>query len=309
MKDELKHIRRLAVFACVVEQGSFAAAGRKLNMGRAKVSEQVALLEEALGVRVLHRSTRKLSLTTDGERLLPHAQGLLQLSQDALASVEQGAEELSGTLRVTCTQDFMQRVLSRFLKGFVRRYPALKLELLVDDQKLDLIEDEVDVALRIGIPADSAMIGRVLCDVEFQLYASCDYLSEHGRPALVSDLKNHRGIDTLDVALNSLSLSDQTGLRRPISLHAMCRTNSPSGILSMVEIGSGIGLLPLYLVRDAVERGTVERVLPDWSFGSAKLYLLYPSKKQLARRSRVFMDEFRKWLLETKEGRSFFFTD
>ncbi|QUS55757.1 LysR family transcriptional regulator [Pseudovibrio brasiliensis] len=308
MKDELKHIRRLAIFACVVEQGSFAAAGRKLNMGRAKVSEQVALLEEALGVRVLQRSTRKLSLTTDGERLLQHSQGLLQLSKDALASVEQGADELSGTLRVTCTQDFMQRVLKRFLSGFLRRYPALQLELLLDDHALDLIEDEVDVAIRIGIPADSAMIGRVLCDVEFQLYASRDYLSEHGRPALMSDLKDHRGIDTLDVALNSLSLTDQAGLRRPISMQSMCRTNSPSGILSLVEIGAGIGLMPLSVVRDGLERGEIERVLPDWSFGAAKLYLLYPSKKQLARRSRVFMDEFRKWLLETKEGRSFFFT-
>ncbi|MBY5982164.1 LysR family transcriptional regulator [Ferrimonas balearica] len=297
MQESLAQIRRLAIFATVVEQGSFSAAGRKLGLGRGKVSEQISALEQALSVRLLQRSTRQLSVTAEGQVLYRHCRDLLPQASQGLREVQDLGPEPMGRLRLTTTSDVAQQVLSPFLSRFCQQYPGIQLDLQLADAVLNLVEEDIDIAIRIGTPVDSSMVGIELGALPMGLYAATSYLAQWGVPESLPDLSAHRGVQMTRMPnLSTLMLSNDEGVSQPAGLPVFHRTDTPAGNATLVEQGLGIGLLPHFTLNQAVSEGRVRPVLPEWQYRQLAITLLFPSRAQLPRRSRLFIDALRDWL-------------
>ncbi|GAA4878651.1 LysR family transcriptional regulator [Ferrimonas pelagia] len=298
MKPVLQQIRRLAIFACVVEQGSFTAAARTLQMGRGRISEQIAELERALSVRLLQRSTRQMQLTPEGQAVYQHCRQLLPDAQLAMEAVEGSDGDPAGRLRISAPVEFCQAVLGPFLGAFHLRYPQIDLRLDLADQTQDLLQSGIDLALRIGLPKDSAMIGRVLSPIPLGLFASQDYLARHGVPETPQALAQHRliGMDPLPQQQGHLVLHHVDGREYQLALPPGHSTDTPLGSSVLIEQGVGIGVGSVFKFHSGQLSERVVPVLPDWQHHSLQLSVLFPSRAQLPRRTRLFIDELVDWL-------------
>ncbi|HBR96747.1 MAG TPA: LysR family transcriptional regulator [Gammaproteobacteria bacterium] len=281
-------LRHLAVFAAVVDAGSFAAAARLLHTSRSRVSEQVAQLERALGVRLLQRSTRRLKLTAEGAQVHVHARQLPGILQ-AVDAVTQPAVP-RGRVALTLNHDIAHKFLLPALPAFRRRYPEIQLDLMLNDERLDLIARQIDLGIRIGIPRDDSLIARVLHEERFGVFASAAYLAEHGTPDSVDALTACHWV-ILSQANEDRPLTLQRGdtivkLRPPQAY----RCDSPMLMQQMVIQGMGVGALLPCTVRAEVARGDLVQLLPDLRGERLAFALVYPSRRQLPLRTRVLID-------------------
>ncbi|HWL81262.1 MAG TPA: LysR family transcriptional regulator [Roseomonas sp.] len=182
----------VAVLVEAVRAGSLAAAARRLRIAPMLASRRLAALEEALGARLLHRTTRALALTPEGEAFLPHAQAMLEEEAAARAALRPVGVGLSGTLRVTASIPFGRKVLAPLVPVFLRDHPDLQIDLLLTDGVVDIVAQGLDLAIRIAPLRDNALVARRLADSPRGLYAAPSYLAEHGLPAVLADLARHR---------------------------------------------------------------------------------------------------------------------
>jgi DNA-binding transcriptional LysR family regulator len=272
-------------YARAVETGSFSAVARELAIGQPNVSRHIASLEAHLGTRLLHRSTRKLTLTPEGERYYTEARRAL----DAIAEAEsnaRGEEKPAGLLRVACPVALARFKILPLVKPFLARYPAIELDLQIADRKIDLVEEGVDVAVRVGDLRDSALKARRLATARRICAASPEYLAAHGTPQTPEDLQRHNCI--LFSLLATGSLWPFEG--QPVEVRGNFRVNSPEGVRSAVLDGLGVGLMPYLLFDDALAKGHVVQLLKDWRIPPLPINALYPAKRLLPRRASVFMD-------------------
>lgn len=272
-------------YARAVETGSFSAVARELAIGQPNVSRHIAALEEHLGVRLLHRSTRKLTLTPEGERYYAEARRAL----DAIAEAEsnaRGEETPAGLLRVACPTALARFKVLPLVKPFLVRYPDIELDLQIADRKIDLIEEGVDVAVRVGELKDSAFKARKLGMAQRICVASPVYLAERGTPQQPMDLRAHNCIQFSLLATGSLWPFEG----QPVYVRGNFRVNSPEGVRAAVLDGLGVGLMPSWLFDDAIAEGRALRLLADWPVPALPISALYPAKRLLPRRASVFMD-------------------
>lgn len=272
-------------YARAVETGSFSAVARELAIGQPNVSRHIASLEAHLGTRLLHRSTRKLTLTPEGERYYTEVRRAL----DAIAEAEstaRGEQKPAGLLRVACPTALARFKLMPLVKPFLARYPAIELDLQVADRKIDLIEEGVDVAVRVGELRDSALKARKLGTARRICVASPGYLVERGTPQTPEDLRAHNCILYSLLATGSLWPFEA----QPVEVRGNFKVNSPEAVRSAVLDGLGIGLMPCWLFDDALARGEVVQLLSDWTVPALPISALYPAKRLLPRRASVFMD-------------------
>ncbi|BDY06587.1 LysR family transcriptional regulator [Ferrimonas sp. YFM] len=287
-------LKPLAIFSLVVESGSFAAAARKLNTSRSRVSEQVSGLEEALGIRLIQRSTRQLAVTPEGDRIYQLARTLPEVLNDVEAIGQPAVP--SGRVALTVTHDVGIKHLAPVLEGFCQRYPQIQLDLVVSDQPLDLIGEQIDLGIRIGFPKDDSLVARVLHQEAFSLYASPAYLTQHGTPASATDLEQHRWITLFQSGSDGaqhLIHQDNSLTIRPTNFF---RTSSPLMMQQMICDGLGMGCLLPVTVKQELADGRLVQVMPE--IGSERLVftLLYPSRRQIPQRVRCLID----YLLEAK---------
>lgn len=289
-------LRRLAVFALVVELGSFSSAAARLLTSRSRVSEQVSALEASLGVRLLQRSTRRLALTDEGQRVYGHAKGLHGLLEVVIAEAEQ--DTVRGRVRVTATHDTAFRRLTPHLASFERRYPDVHVDLWLSDERLDLIAHEVDIAVRVGLPRDESLIGRHLHEERPLIVASEGYLARNGTPQTVADLVEHRW-----VLIHQINAREQVALyptdervtssQRPTHL---CRpghfhvTNAPLMAQQMVLEGMGLAVLLPATVSEFLDAGVLRIVMPEWGGLPLTFALVYPSRRHVPARVRCLID-------------------
>jgi len=285
---DFSHLKHMAIFVTVVEAGSFAAAARKLHSSRSRVSEQVAQFEAAAGMRLLHRSTRQLALTSEGEKVYAKAKVLPQLIHE-IEAVASPAEP-SGRVAISTTHDIAIKHLIPVLNEFQRRYPKVQVDLIISDQKMDLIAEQIDMAIRIGLPNDDSLIGRVMYEERSTLYASPAYLKEHGIPKSIEELAQHKWISLTQMSQNgeqNLLHDEQHYHFTPSHYH---QTNSPLVAQSMTLAGYGIGVhLPL-TVKDECKAGLLVPIGLGMSAFSAVFTLVYPSRKQVPARTRALID-------------------
>lgn len=286
--ENIKLLRALAVFALVVESGSFAAAAKKLATSRSRASETVANLEKELGIRLLNRSTRTLTLTTEGKSVYQHASQLQQVLESVEADTSQ--HMMRGSISLTCTQDIGVKQLASHLADFEKLYPDVSIELQLSDEPLDLIAAEIDLAIRGGIPKDSSLVGRRLFEERLQIFSSPEYLHRCGTPDSVKSLSKHRWVlltQLSDRKTVELERGEQTLKVTPEFVH-LC--NAPLMMQKMLSCGMGMGVLLPSTVTEEVSKGDLVPVLPEWGGGVLTFLLMYPSRKHLPLRMRCLVD-------------------
>ena len=272
-------------FARAVETGSLSAVARELGIGQPNISRHLASLERHIGTRLLHRSTRKLTLTPEGERYYAELRPALDAIFEAAANAR-GEDRPQGLLRVSCPVALARFKLLPLIKPFLQRHPEIELDLQIADRMIDLVEEAVDVAIRIGELRDSAMRARRLGTARRVCVASSAYLAERGEPHTPQDLQAHECILYTLLATGPVWPFESS----PVQVRGRFRVNSPEGVRAAVLDGLGIGVMPRWLFDDVIASGDVRVLLPDWPIQSLPIHALYPEKRLLPRRASAFME-------------------
>ena len=282
----------VALFVQVVRNGSFAEAARRLGMPPNTLSRRVQQLEEQLGMRLLQRSTRKLTLTSAGEafhaRCASAVDGLNEAAQELLT----GTQEPSGLVRVAAPADFFDFFQMEWVAAFLATYPQVRLDFVLSDAKADLIADQIDLAFRGGPMQDSSYIGRqvMLCETSDGLVASPAYLAAHGQPASLQDLARHACITYSQPGRQATwRLIGPEGEGEEVQLTPCFSGNTAQALRKAAVAGMGITLLPHPITRRDLEAGLLVRVLPQYRRPGSGLHALYPSRRHLPQAVSVFM--------------------
>lgn len=285
---DFTNLRLLAVFATVVELGSFAAAARKLNTSRSRVSEQIASLETVLAVRLLQRSTRKLTVTSEGRNVYEQA----QLLPDILQKVESitHTEIPSGRVAITMNHDTAHKYILPVLADFQAQYPEVYLDFILSDDTLDFIDDQIDLGIRIGTTIDDSLIARPLHEEKLALFASSSYLAQAGTPVTVEDLENCRWVTLMQTNFNDSLRLWENGAPLEIRPKDFYRCNAPLMMQQMVANGMGICALFPSMVQQEVNNKQLINVMPSVRSDTLTLALVYPSRRQIPQRTRVVID-------------------
>ncbi|ELY2861132.1 LysR family transcriptional regulator [Cronobacter sakazakii] len=271
-----KQLQDMALFALVAETGSFTAAAQKAGLPKSSVSQRISQLEAHVGLRLLNRTTRKLSLTFAGEHYLVHCREMLDASERADLAIQRLRDNPSGRLRITSPAGIGATLLARMNAEFLAKYPEITLEVFISDDVRDLVMEGFDVALRTGKPQDSSLIGRKIGHCPRYLLASPAYLARH--PALThpSQLVDHRVI--VHRAWSEWLLQRDRELYR-CHLNQMHQTDNLLYARESALAGAGITLLPAFLLDDSLAEGALVNVLPEWTVTGNDLYLVYPGRK------------------------------
>lgn len=285
----------MQTFVRVVETGSFSAVARELNTTQSAVSKQVAALERHLGARLMTRSTRSLALTEDGERYFEDARRFVNEVNEAEATLRRGEQQLSGWLRVAASVGYGVRVLMPRIEGFLAAHPGVKVDLKLHDGFIDLVEQGIDVAVRIGDLADSSLVARRLTTTRRAAFASPGYLDRLPvgvtLPRVPDDLRSHNCIVYTELATRNLwefTAPDGTVVR--VRVEGNLQTNSSEVVRAAGLSGMGICYTPLWLFEDELARGEMQVLLPDWPLRPVPVHLLSPPQRHRAAKVRAFGD-------------------
>jgi DNA-binding transcriptional LysR family regulator len=296
MQESLASIR---IFEWVVETGSFSGAARQLGVAPSSVSRQVGELEDALGVRLFQRSTRRLSLTEAGEIYHGHAVRILAALDEARLAVSQLDGTPTGILRLSVPGSLSRRLLVPALAAFQQLYPSVEVALIVTDQVLDMIEHRIDVTIRLGALSDSNLVARQLATAPRKLCASAAYLKQAGIPVLPEDLASHSCLTFRTGAGSNVWTFHGAGNQtREVQARGSLYANDGESLVAAAVAGQGIILMPGWLVQEELECGELQTLLPEWSPvpGETPLYALYPLQRHLAPKVRAFIDFMVEWL-------------
>ena len=302
----MEDLRHYAVFAETVAAGSMSAAARRLRMTPSAVSQTIRALEARAGVVLLHRSTRKLTLTEAGERCLPYCRRLLEARNGATAALEQARDAPTGELRVAAPIGFAAHI-SPALAPVLADWPGLRLKLILDDRLVDLIDARVDLAVRVGGLPDTNWIGRKLCDFEAVLCASPAYLGRRGAPATPADLPGHDWLamegaddgtardDGEREPRTAFHLTDGKGRRERVPVAIRIGTTSQVALQQLCEEGMGLAMLFYPDARPALEGGRLVRLLRDWRLPSAPVTMVMPRSAGGAAKVRLAADALHRY--------------
>lgn len=288
-------IATLRTFVEVVRRGSFAAVARDRNVDPSSISRTIAGLERELGVRLFQRTTRHLSPTDSGAAYYERVEPIVaELERAALEATDTGNQP-RGTLRITAAVGFAEANLVPLLPGFAARYPEVGFDLLLTDRLLDLVEDRVDLAIRLGRPTESSLVANRLCGITFVVAASPDYLRRHGRPRGLADLERHRCL-RYPIAGHGPSwrFRDTAGVVTEVPVRGPVAATSVVSLARCATSGMGIVLLPRWTVADALRSGDLIDVFPGvdatHSDFDAAVWLVYASRRYLPLKVRIFGD-------------------
>lgn len=286
------NLNRIATFVRVVEAGSFTAAARNLSLPISSVSRSVSRLEEDLGVRLLQRTTRKLSLTEAGQQYYEGVRGALGALEDAGAAASQASREPRGTVRVTVPADFGGRFFMDVLNRFLGRHERVHVDVLLTNRRVHLVEEGVDLALRAGVLDDSSLMSRRIGETELGLYASRRYLEERGTPRTLGQLARHDCV--LFRASGGVVRWRLTGPRgqEEVEVSGRLTLDSLTAVREAIAAGAGIGTLPVLRLPGEAVRGadTLVRILPRYAVKGSAVHLVWPSSRFLPRHVALFRD-------------------
>ena len=281
----------LQTFVAVVESGSFTAAADRLDMAKSAVSRRISALEQRLGVQLLRRTTRQLNVTDAGRSFYEHGVRVLADLDEAESSVLQQHGELRGSLRLALPLAFGIRHMHEPIAAFSRRHPELRFDLNFDDRRIDLVEEGIDVALRIGKLPDSSLVARRLFDVRAVVCASPAYLEQHGTPATPEDLKDHQCLVYGNLAEpGKWVCRDTNGRRIRVDVAAAMTANNGDFLNAAAAQGLGIIIQPTFIAGEMIRTGVLVPVLSDYEWPLSAAYAVYPPTRHLSRRARELID-------------------
>jgi DNA-binding transcriptional LysR family regulator len=280
----------LEVFLAAVETGSFSAAGRRLNLSPSAVSKLVSRLENRLGVRLLHRTSRQLSLTDPGRALFDEGQGVFEALASAENAVRSCSDDVSGTLRVHSMVTFAKYRLAPIIKDFLDQFPRLRIEFHLTNEPVDFIEHRIDVSIQGGRLPDSSLVARRLLDSPWIICGAPSYLARHGTPATPGDLARHNCLNfTQRKDWNDWPIVEQ-GDEKSVTVSGNASANLGDMLLELARHGLGLVRLAEFHVRDDLLAGRLVPVLEEFHTSAHEpLYLLYQGRKHINPRVRAFI--------------------
>ncbi|AWB65504.1 LysR family transcriptional regulator [Saccharobesus litoralis] len=283
------NIEHLKLFVRLASTHNISLAGNELGISPAVASSHINKLEEGLGVRLLHRTTRKVSLTEEGLAFLPHAEEVLASVEAARASVGAGEKLPQGTLRVAAPASFGRMHIIPTLSDFLAQYPELKIDLRLSDRMIDMVEGGFDVAIRNAALKDSTLIARKLAKDKRILCASPEYLAKYGTPAHPNDLSHHQCI--VLSGINQWLFNCGNGKELAIKADGALTVDNGEALRDACVAGIGITISSLWSVYKHLEKGELVEVLPEFPLASdTAVWAVYPSSRLLAPKVRAFID-------------------
>ncbi|PLX73237.1 MAG: transcriptional regulator [Azoarcus sp.] len=283
----------MAAFACVVDCGSFSAAARRMGLTPSAVSRQVARLEAVLQVRLLERTTRKLRLTDAGTAAYARCQDMVSAAREVLALSDTHTAEPRGLVRVSMAKAVGRLVIHPLMPEFLRRYPEVDVQMVVTDRSVDLFQEAIDLAIRVTDTPPPGLAGRPLMHIRHLICASPQYLADAGTPTHPHDLTQHRCLYLGEDERDRHWRFDRAGEHASVKVSGRYIANHSEIRLEGALQHLGIASLPEFTAREALKRGELIEVLPDWEHKTeyaGTVWLLYPSNRFLPAKLRVWID-------------------
>ena len=280
----------IPVFVAVVENGGFSAAARTLGISKSAVSKRINQLEAHLGVRLLHRTTRKLSLTEAGERYFEHAAQALTAAGQAEDAVTELQGEPQGNLKISSPMSFGRLHVAPLIPKLLQRHPKLQIDLVMDDRKVDLVAGGFDVAIRAGNLPASTLIARKLAPVRQVLCASPDYIDRYDRPGTPAELSSHNCLlYSYSSDANEWTLIGEGG-PETVTVSGSYQVNNSEALLEALREGIGIGRLPTFVAGPDLKTGRLVKLFESYSLPDFTLYAVFPERQYLPAKVRAFLD-------------------
>ena len=285
----MDRLAAMQTFVKVVDTGSFSAAARQLHVGQPAVSKTVAQLEELLGVRLLARSTRGLAITQAGQRYYERARRSIEEADEAeLAARGEGAG-LAGRLRVSAATTFARLHIVPCLPEFLARHPAVEIDLILDDRTIDLVEEGIDVSLRMGSLPDSSLTARRLASAPRLVLATPAYLARAGEPAVPADLAAHDAV-VYTQGPSAVWAFERAGTVSSVAVRGRMRVSSAEGLRAAVLADMGLTIASRWMFAPELSTGGVRQVLEDWALPAIDLWAIFPSGRLASSKARAFTD-------------------
>lgn len=285
----MDRLTAIKAFMHVVETGSFTVASERMGLTRAAVSKYVSQLEHHLDGRLLHRTTRHVSLTEPGRLYYERCVDILHNLEEADSTVSGLSHQPRGTLRISVPTNFAALHLVPLVTRFMQNYPDLKVDMMCSDRYVDLVDEGYDLAIRVMDTVDSDMIARRLARCHHVIVAAPDYLAKHPAPKTPNDLKHHACLLYSHTTAGTWPLA-KDGEDHSVKIKATFKSNNPDLLTAAVIAGMGITMLPTFMASDAIRQGEMEIVLEDYDALSINIYAVYASRRFLPAKIRVFID-------------------
>ena len=280
-------------FALVVEHGGFSAAERATDIPKSKLSRRVYNLEERLGVRLIQRSSRHFAVTDIGMNIYRHAQVMMNAAQAAHDLVDHLSIKPRGVIKVSVPVDIAQNQMSKLLPEFLKLYPEIRVQLIISNRRVDIVNEGIDIALRVRskLDEDPSLVLRQFAQIEQHLFASQAYLNEFGSVKIPDDLPQHRFLSLSDDHLDQqFTLYDQSNQLHKVKVNPVVMASNLLMLAQLASQNCGIALLPDTIACDYIKSGELVRVLPEWKAPHGIFHAVYPSRRGLLPAVRVFID-------------------
>ncbi len=283
----------IEIFTAVVETESFTAAAELLGISKPVVSKKISKLESYLGTQLLRRTTRQLNLTEAGEIFFHCAKNIVADAQKAEQSIQPLQSKPKGKLSITAPESLAMTLLPKALSEFQHRYPEIELNLTISGQFVDLIKDDIDIALRVGELSDSSLIARKLLTSRIHVCASPNYWKKHGKPKHPKDLKCHNCLlYTQSPKFDMWSFIDKKGQDFNVKVKGNLKSDMGNMVLEAGLRGQGVFIAPTFMVQEFIKDGQLEQVFEQYLPRTSGLYAIYPYSKMVSLKVRVFVDYF-----------------
>ena len=288
----MQDLNDLNYFALVVEHGGFAAAERATGIPKSRLSRRISQLESELGVRLLQRSTRRFAVTDVGQGVYRHAQSMLAEAQAAREVVDRLSAEPRGVVRASVPVNIAQQLMPKLLPDFLARYPQVRVQMHISNRRVDLINEGFDLAIRVRskFDDDGSLIMRSFGQIQELLVASPRYLDGAGRPNEPEDLTEHTTMTMAEDEVRQRWELQRNGETRRIELKPRISGFDFPMLMTLARQGLGITMLPETVCADAVHRGELEVVLPEWRLPQGTAHAVFASRRGLLPAVRVFID-------------------
>jgi DNA-binding transcriptional LysR family regulator len=290
----MENLNRMLLFAAVVESSSFSEAARRLGIGKSAVSMQVTRLEQELGVKLLNRTSRHLSLTEAGEHYYQSCARIAEEVNSANEQIKNLRHEVSGLLRITCPVGFGNKVLVPAIEDFLDQYRDVEIELDLNDKNVNLAEQGFDLAIRIAELPDSSMIARQLIDAPLVVCATPQYLKSNGIPTSIEDFNNHQWV--LFSHTPTRLKYEYKGREYIINTKGRIKVNNETARLNLVLSNLGVSLMPIYDAWEAIQEGKLTQLLEKFDLPSVPITALYLDRKFLPKKITTFVDFMKNYL-------------
>ncbi|WP_318497850.1 LysR family transcriptional regulator [Photobacterium leiognathi] len=282
----------IALFVQVVKSGGFGAAAQAMGHSNSYVSKEIVKLENRLGVRLLNRTTRSISLTPEGKSYYQECLQLISDAEQAVAHITQSTVEPKGTLKISCPVWFGKHYLKDVFSAYLTRYPDVVIDLDMSDKAIDVIGDGYDLVIRASAKLDeSSLICKRIYSSRICTVASPEYIAKHGRPIYPTELSSHHCFCYSNLKKSNIwDYMDKAGNQTSVDVHQRIRSNNTEMSLALVCNGDGIIRLPEFYIEQQIKTGELILLFEDYVFPMVDVYALYPTRKHLASKVRCFLD-------------------